>query len=347
MQVTVPPQVLKRDAARFNAPPVRPSASTAPKLEQRLRDQIRYEGKSHNTADVYWHWSRQFILWAEKRHPQDLGQAEVEGFLNWLVNARRCSGSTHKQALHALLFLYRRVLGLDVPWLDNLTRPKPSKRLPVVLTEDEVRRLWPHLQGTNGLVLKLLYGTGMRVMEGLRLRVHDLDVDARTITIREGKGSKDRTTMVPESLVQPLREHLVQRAITHANDLATGHADVELPNAIDRKYPHAARQLGWQWVFATPTYNRSPEGIIRRHHVHDSCIQKAMKAAVRAAGISKPATPHTLRHSFATHLLRSGTDIRTLQELLGHANVETTMIYTHVLNRGGRGVCSPADRISA
>lgn len=345
MQVVVPTHIAIRQPARFNQA-VQPAASTAPKLEQRLRDQIRYEGKSHNTADVYWHWSRQFILWSGKRHPQDMGQPEVEQFLNWLVNTRDCSQQTHNQALHALRFLYRRVLGLDLPWLDLITKPKITKRLPVVLTEAEVRRLWPHLRGVNGLVLKLLYGTGMRVMEALRLRVQDVDLDAGEITIRQGKGDKDRKTMVPASLREALREHLVQRAILHAEDLATGHADVELPNAIHRKYPQAGLRLGWQWVFATPTYNKSREGIIRRHHVHDSCIQKHMKAAVAAAGISKPATPHTLRHSFATHLLRSGSDIRTVQELLGHANVETTMIYTHVLNRGGRGVVSPADAMA-
>lgn len=344
MQAVVTQQQPQRQQARHNQA-VRACASTAQRLEQRFRDQIRLEGKSDNTADAYWHWCRQFILWSGKRHPQDMGQAEVEAFLNWLVNERDCSESTHGQALHGLRFLYRRVLGIDLPWLQDLTQPKKSRRLPVVLTETEIQRLLPHLRGVNGLVLKLLYGTGMRVMEGLRLRVHDIDLEAGEITVREGKGGKDRKTMLPESLKAELRQHLVQRAILHAEDLATGHADVELPNAIHRKYPHAARQLGWQWVFATPTYNKSREGIIRRHHVHDSCIQKSMKAAVRAAGISKPATPHTLRHSFATHLLRSRTDIRTIQELLGHANVETTMIYTHVLNRGGRGVVSPLDAL--
>lgn len=344
MQAVVAQQNPQRQQARHNQA-ARPCASTAAKLEQRLRDQIRYEGKSDSTADSYWHWCRQYILWSGKRHPQEMGQVEVEAFLNWLVNTRDCSESTHCQALHGLRYLYRRVLGIDLPWLHELTQPKKSRRLPVVLTESEIQRLLPHLRGVNGLVLKLLYGTGMRVMEGLRLRVHDIDLEAGEITVREGKGGKDRKTMVPASLKAELQQHLVQRTITHAEDLATGHADVELPNAIHRKYPHAARQIGWQWVFATPTYNRSREGIIRRHHVHDSCVQKAMKAAVRAAGISKPATPHTLRHSFATHLLRGRTDIRTIQELLGHANVETTMIYTHVLNRGGRGVVSPLDAL--
>lgn len=345
MQTLVTPHVRSQHPAAVKQY-VAACASTAPKLEQRLRDQIRFEGKSESTADAYWHWCKSFILWSGKRHPADMGHSDVEAFLNWLVNARNCSESTHSQALHGLRFMYQRVLGVELPWLDHLTRPKPSKRLPVVLTEHEVARLWPHVQGVNGLVLKLLYGTGMRVMEALRLRVQDLDINALEITIRQGKGNKDRKTMVPEALVAPLRQHLVQRLHMHTEDLCTGRADVELPDAIDRKYPSACRQFGWQWVFCTPTYNKSREGIVRRHHVHDSCIQKHMKAAVRAAGISKPASPHTLRHSFATHLLRSGYDIRTVQELLGHTNVETTQIYTHVLNRPGRGVVSPLDAMS-
>lgn len=344
MQVLVRPSDNRIQPARHN-PPVRACASTAPKLEQRLRDQIRYEGKSYRTADAYWHWCKAFIIWSGRRHPEQLGQADVEAFLNWLVNGRDCSESTHSQALHALRFMYRRVLGIDLAWLQDLVAPKRPRRLPVVLTEAEVQRLLPHLRDVNGLVLKLLYGTGMRLMEGLRLRMQDIDLDAGEITIRDGKGGKDRKTMVPAALKGELHAQMVRRSALHADDLITGHADVELPNAIHRKYPHAGRQIGWQWVFCTPTYNRSREGILRRHHLDDSRIQKAMKAAVRAAGICKPATPHTLRHSFATHLLRGGADIRTIQELLGHSSVETTMIYTHVLNRGGRGVLSPLDQL--
>lgn len=346
MQPTVTQRVLAPNPARYNVAPVPPAASSAPKLEQRLREQVRLEGKAKNTADAYWHWCKRFILWSGKRHPADMAASDVEAFLNWLVNQQQCSASTHTQALNGLRFLYLRVLGLDLPYLTDVSRPKRTRRLPVVLTEDEVRRLWPHLRGTNGLVLKLLYGTGMRVMEGLRLRVHDLDLSAGTITVREGKGNKDRITMVPHNLRQELEQHLAERATWHAHDLATGHADVELPGALLRKYPMAPRQMGWQWLFATAKYNNGPDGEIRRHHIHDSCIQKAMRAACRAAGITKPATPHTLRHSFATHLLRSGYDIRTVQELLGHANVETTMVYTHVLNRGGRGVVSPLDALA-
>ena len=275
----------------------------------------------------------------------EMGQRDVEAFLNWLVTTRNCSQSTHSQALHALLYLYRRVLGQDLPWLEDLTPPKRPKRLPVVLTEAEVQQLLPRFHGTPGLVLKLIYGAGLRIMEGLRLRVHDLDLEYMQITLREGKGGKDRKALVPQALRADLANQLASRKSLHDADLIAGRADVELPDALRRKYPHASRQLGWQWLFPTPTYNRSPEGIIRRHHVHESCLQKQMKSAVRAAGISKPATPHTLRHSFATHLLLRGYDIRTIQELLGHRDVSTTMIYTHVLNRCGRGVVSPIDTL--
>jgi len=344
MQALVPPHLARPQAARLN-PPVRACASTAPKLEQQLFDQIRMEGKSRHTAEAYWHWCKAFILWSGKRHPRDMGQAEVEAFLNHLVNSKGCAAGTHAQAQHALRFMYRRVLGLDLPWLNLLVLPKRSHRLPVVLAEAEVQRLWPHLRGDKGLVLKLLYGTGMRIMEGLRLRVHDVDLHARSITIRRGKGDKDRVVMIPDSLFDELSRQLDARAELHAQDLMAGRADVELPDAIRTKYPHASVQKGWQWVFCTPTYNRSPEGIIRRHHLDPSCVQKHMKASVRAAHITKPATPHTMRHSFATHLLRAGNDIRTVQELLGHADVSTTMIYTHVLGLVGRGVVSPADRL--
>lgn len=324
-------------------PAVRSAASTAPRLRDRMREQIRLEGKSPRTFDVYWHWCKGFIRFHGLQHPSELGAADVEAYLNHLVNSRNLSKSTHGQALHGLLYLYRRVLGIDLPWLHELRAPKPSKRLPVVLSQAEVRRLWPNLVGTNGLVLKLMYGTGLRVNEALRLRVHDVDFDTGEITVRAGKGDKDRKTMLPAALVPAMRAHLAQRTEWHAHDLATGHADVELPDAIYRKYPQAGLRIGWQWFFATAAYNNGPAGEIRRHHIHDSCIQKAMRAAARAAGISKPATPHTMRHSFATHLLRTGYDIRTVQELLGHANVETTEIYTHVLNRPGRGVVSPLD----
>lgn len=333
-----------RIAATANQQP-RQSGSTATRLKDRMRETMRTAGLSPRTFEAYWHWVAKYIRWSGLRHPQDMASADVEQYLNWLANAQQVSLSTQRQALHALLYLYRRVLGLDVPWLNNLTRAKPSQRLPVVLTTGEIARLWPHVHGQQGMALKLLYGSGMRLMECLRLRVQDLDLDRQQITIREGKGNKDRVTMLPQALAQPLRDLLVTRAQWHANDLVTGHADVHLPNALHRKYPQAARAWGWQYVFATETYGTDPEtGAVRRHHIHESGVQKHMQAAVRAAGIAKRATPHTLRHSFATHLLQSGTDIRTIQELLGHSHVETTMIYTHVLNRGGRGVISPLDQ---
>ena len=344
MQVLVTPQIARPQAALRNRA-VRPAASTAPKLKERMRDQCRLEGKSPRTFEAYWHWSASFIRWAGLKHPQDMGQPEAEAFLNHLVNHRGLAKSTHSQAVHALRFLYRRVLGIDMPWPDALVTPHKSRHLPVVLTEDETRRLLGHTRDTNGLILHLLYGTGMRLLECLRVRVQDVDLGAGIITIRGGKGDKDRVTMVPQTLLQPLQQHLAIRSRWHADDLIKGMADVELPGAIRQKYPHAGRQIGWQWFFATAIYNRAPEGGMRRHHVHESCIQKAMKAARLAAGISKHATPHTLRHSFATHLLVRGYDIRTIQELLGHADVSTTMIYTHVLNRGGRGVQSPLDNL--
>ena len=324
----------------------RPAASTAPRLKDRMQQQIRLEGKSRRTFQAYWHWTAAFIRWSGLRHPQDMGAADLQQFLNWLVNARQCSESTHSQALNALLYLYRHVMGINLPWLDSLTKPQRSRRLPVVLTEDEVARVLRNTRGTTGLVLQLMYGSGLRLMEALRLRVQDLDLERRELVVREGKGNKDRVSVVPAGLVQPLRDLLVQRAQWHADDLATGHADVELPNAIRRKYPSAARSMGWQWVFATAGYGIDPEsGVRRRHHLHDTTAQKAMRAACQAAGIHKSATTPTLRHASATQLLRAGYDIRTVQELLGHASVDTTQIYTHWRRRNADGMCSSYYRI--
>jgi integron integrase len=287
------------------------------------------------------------VLWSGKRHPKDMGQAEVGKFLTWLASDQKVSASTQRQALAAVLFLYQKVLGLEIGWIDNVVRAKQSQRLPVVMSVEETRTLLAHTSGTPGLFLRLLYGTGLRLMEGLNLRVKDLDLDQRQIIVRSGKGDKDRVTMLPASLVQPLRELLTQRRAWHDKDLSTGHASVDLPHALARKYPHARREWAWQYVFATPGYHVNPEtGEERRHHLFDWTIQRAMKEAIRAAGISKPATPHTLRHCFATHLLQAGTDIRTIQELLGHSDVETTMIYTHVVGQtAGRGAVSPLDRL--
>lgn len=324
-------------------------ASQQPKLLDRMRAAIRVKHYSLSTERTYIHWVRRFIYFHQKRHPTDMGAAEVEGFLSALATELNVSASTQNQAMHALLFLYREVLGIKLPWLDGITRAKIAKRLPVVLTIAETQALLRWLPNdTNGLIVRLLYGTGMRILECLRLRIKDIDLARSEIIIREGKGNKDRVTMLPASLTPVLRDHIATRRSLHDVDLSTGHADVELPDAIERKYPRAGQEWAWQYLFAAPGYSTDPRtGVVRRHHWGERNIQRAVKSAARAAGISKLAHPHTLRHSFATHLLESGHDIRTVQELLGHSDVKTTMIYTHVLNRGGRGVVSPLDRITA
>lgn len=317
-----------------------------PRLMDRVRERIRTLHYSYRTEQAYTHWVKRFIFFHGKRHPQEMGAAEVEAFLSHLATQREVSASTQNQAMHAVLFLYKQVLGVDLPWLNSITRAKPSKYLPVVLTQVETQRLLAQTRGMPGLIVRLLYGTGMRLLEGLRLRVKDIDFERGQITIRAGKGDKDRVTMLPASLASDLRRHLAERRKMHDLDLAKGMADVEMPFAIARKYPNASKEWGWQYVFAAADYSTDPRtGVIRRHHLHEKTIQRHVKEAVARAGINKPAHPHTLRHSFATHLLEAGYDIRTVQELLGHADVSTTMIYTHVLNRGGHGVLSPLDRI--
>lgn len=320
-----------------------------PKLLDQVRAMIRAKHYSLRTEEAYVHWAKRFILFHGKRHPLDMGPAEITAFLSHLAMVDTVSASTQTQALSALLFLYRHVLDQEVPWMDGIVRAKAGKRLPTVLSQAETAALLRHLPNdTNGLVIQLLYGTGMRLLEGLRLRVKDLDIPGRCITICQGKGDKDRVTMLPERLIPGLREHLAVRRRWHDTDLATGRADVELPDALRRKYPNAPKEWAWQYVFAAPGYSIDPRsGIERRHHWGERNIQRAVKAAARAAGLFKPVHPHTLRHSFATHLLEMGHDIRTIQELLGHSDVQTTMIYTHVLNRGGRGVASPLDRVPA
>ena len=288
---------------------------------------------------------RRFVVFHGRRHPAEMGAAEVEAFLTHLAVEGGVAASTQNQAKSALLFLYKEVLGVELPWLDGVASAKAPKRLPVVLTRDEVRAALDRTEGTPGLMLRLIYGTGVRVMECLRLRMKDVDFARREIVVREGKGFKDRVTMLPESLVAPLREHLVRVRALHERDLREGGGEVYLPYALARKYPAAGREWAWQYVFPSARLSVDPRsGAVRRHHADEKSVQRALRQAVRDAGIHKPASPHTLRHSFATHLLEGGQDIRTVQELLGHKDVSTTMIYTHVLNRGARGVVSPLDR---
>jgi integron integrase len=318
----------------------------SPRLLDQVRGKIRFKHYSLRTEQAYLDWIKRFIRHYGKRHPRDMGAAEVEAFLTHLAVAGRVAASTQNQAKSALLFLYRDVLEVDLPWLDNVLPAKTPKRLPVVLTRDEVQALLGRMRGTHWLVASLLYGTGMRIMECLRLRVKDVDFARGEFLIRDGKGFKDRVTMLPETLAIPLRDHLARVRALHERDLAGGRGEAGLPYALDRKYPGAGREWGWQYVFPAGSLSVDPRsGVERRHHLLDHGIQRAMKQAVRDAGLAKPATPHTLRHSFATHLLEGGYDIRTVQELLGHSDVSTTMIYTHVLNRGGRGVVSPIDRL--
>jgi integron integrase len=318
-----------------------------PRLLDQLRDRIRLKHYSIRTEHCYVDWSRRFILFHNKRHPATIGHTEIETFLTHLAVVGRVSASTQNQAKSALLFLYKEVLEIDLPWLDKIESAKTPARLPVVLTESEVRAVLARLDGSVGLMLHLIYGTGMRIMECMRLRVKDVDFTRAEILLREGKGFKDRVTMLPRSLVVPLQAHLERVRTLHIADLSEGFGAVYLPFALDRKYPNAAREWCWQYVFPSKKRSIDPRsGIVRRHHADEKCVQRAMRQAVRDAGIAKPATPHTLRHSFATHLLQSGYDIRTVQELLGHKDVQTTMIYTHVLNRGGRGVASPLDVIT-
>jgi len=319
-----------------------------PRLLEQLRHAIRYKHYSYRTEQAYVHWVRRFILFSGKRHPATLGEVEVTRFLNHLAVDRQVAAATQNQALSALLFLYREVLKSDLPWLDGLTRPKKPVRLPVVLTEQEVKALLAELSGVHWLVAGLLYGAGLRVLEALRLRVKDVDFDYRQVLVRDGKGAKDRVTMLPDGLVEPLRNYLPRVKRLHERDLGEGFGEVALPYALARKYPNAGREWAWQYVF--PSGNRSVDpltGVIRRHHLDPQTIQRSIRKAARMASIDKPASCHTLRHSFATHLLRGGYDIRTVQELLGHSDVSTTMVYTHVLNRGGRGVRSPLDLVAS
>jgi integron integrase len=314
---------------------------TSPFLEQ-VRTAIRVKHYSIRTEQAYVEWIRRFILYHGKRHPAELGETEVSGFLSYLAVNRNVAASTQNQALNALVFLYRNVLGRPLGDTIDGVRARKPKRLPVVLTQEEIRQLLRHLDGHHWLPACLLYGSGLRLMECLRLRVKDLDFGHRAIVVRHGKGGKDRVVTLPDELIQPLQRHLEAVRNIHAKDLQDGFGQVYLPHALARKYPHAASEWSWQYVFPASKRSIDPRsGVERRHHLDESSLQKAVKAAVRKAGIHKPASCHSLRHSFATHLLERGMDIRTVQEQMGHQDVRTTQIYTHVLQRGGNAVVSP------
>lgn len=320
--------------------------NTSPKLLDRVRERIRVKHYSIRTERQYTQWIKRYILFHGKQHPQDLGASHLEAFLTHLATEENVAASTQNQALAALLFLYREVLSMDLPWLENVTRAKKAQRLPVVLARHEVQRVLSHMDGVYSLMAKLLYGTGMRLMECVRLRVKDVDFSRKEIIIREGKGNKDRVTVLPEQLIPLLKSHLTMRHAQYLSDKAQERAAVYLPQALDKKYINAASEWAWQYVFASKSLSIDPRsGEERRHHVDEKLLQRAVRRAAQQAGIVKPTTPHTFRHSFATHLLEAGYDIRTIQNLLGHADVSTTMIYTHVLNRGGQGVRSPLDSL--
>jgi integron integrase len=320
-------------------------SSQPPKLLDQVVSRLRVKHYSLRTEKTYVDWIKRFIWFHSKRHPQEMGAAEVEAFLSHLAVERNVSASTQNQAKSALLFLYKEVLQTELPWLDNVTQAKVPKRLPVVMTRAEVQSVLARMDGSVWLISSLLYGSGLRIMECLRLRVKDVDLVRGEILVREGKGFKDRVTMLPVSLVQALKQHLERVKVLHEEDLAKGYGEVFMPMALDKKYPAAGKSWGWQYIFPSIKLSVDPRsGVVRRHHADEKAIQRNMKKAVTAAGITKLATPHTFRHSFATHLLEGGYDIRTVQELLGHSDVSTTMIYTHVLNKGGKGVMSPLDR---
>ncbi|HEV8675927.1 MAG TPA: integron integrase [Methylomirabilota bacterium] len=335
------------DAPLFVVRETTPTAPPKPRLLDRVRAALRARHYSRRTEEAYVAWIKRYILFFHaKRHPAEMGAHDATRFLSSLAVEGRVAASTQNQALSALLFLYRDVLEVDLPWLDGIVRAKRPHRLPIILTRDEVRAVLQQLDGVPRLMACLLYGAGLRVLECCRLRVQDVDFAANQLVVRAGKGDKDRVTMLPAIVKADLAAHVEAVRTQHQQDLAAGAGWVELPSALLRKYPNAGREWAWQWVFpATRMYRDRLTAQLRRHHLHESVLQRAVKAAVWRAGITKRGSPHTLRHSFATHLLEDGHDIRTVQELLGHRDVSTTMIYTHVLNRGPAAVRSPADRM--
>ena len=300
---------------------------------------------SLRTDQTYVYWIRWFIRYSGLRHPKDMGRPEVEAFLSMPATEHKVAASTHRQALSALLYLYKEVLAQELPWLQEIGRPTTAKRIPSVLTREEVQRMLALTPSVEGLLARLLYGTGLRLTEGLSLRVKDLDFDRHAIVVRSGKGDKDRVVMLPRSLVPALHAQLARTKVLWTRDRAVGVNGVYLPHALERKYPRAGESWAWHWVFPSPTLSVDPQtGVERRHHLFPERLSKRLKQACREAGLAKPVSVHTLRHSFATHLLEAGYDIRTVQELLGHKDVATTQIYTHVLNRGAGAVLSPLDR---
>jgi integron integrase len=314
------------------------------KLLDQVREVLRVKHYAIRTEEVYVHWIKRYIFFHHKRHPREMGAAEVQAFLSDLAVNQKVSASTQNQALNALVFLYDQVLHMELEWMDGLVRARRTARLPVVMAREEVRRVIAAMAGTHQLLAKLLYGTGLRLMECLRLRVKDIDFERNQIIVRNGKGDKDRVTMLPEAIKPALQEHLARVKILHEKDLADGFGEVYLPDALERKYPKAAREWGWQWAFPSGRISEDPRsGKKRRHHLHELILQRAVRQAVQLARLSKPISCHTFRHSFATHLLEAGYDIRTVQELLGHAHVSTTQIYTHVLQKPGLGITSPLD----
>lgn len=323
------------------------SANRAPRLIETLVQRLRYMHYSLRTEQAYVYWVKGFVRWSGMRHPREMGVAEVQGYLSMLANDRHVSASTHRQALSALLFLYREVLDVAMPWMQELGRPVPKKRLPVVLTQGEVQAVLSRMSGVSGLLGHLLYGTGMRLLEGVRLRVKDVDFARQIIVVRDGKGGKDRVVMLPRALEQALRAQFEVARQYWLSDRSHERGGVYLPHALAAKYVRAAQSWTWFWVFPSSVVTTDPRDvqIKRRHHVHEKRLQRDLKRAVDASGIAKPATVHTLRHSFATHLLQTGTDIRTVQQLLGHADVSTTMIYTHVLKSAAAGTASPLDAL--
>ena len=318
-----------------------------PKLLDQVRNTLRTKHYSIKTEKAYVHWIRRFILFHNKRHPKEMGEREINQFLTHLAVKEKVAASTQNQALCAIVFLYKQVLKIDLGDFGDITWAKKTAKLPVVFTREEVTKVLNQLSGTNLIMAMLLYGSGMRLSECLQLRVKDIDFQYKQITVRSAKGEKDRVTLLPEYVIEPLKKHLNYVKILHEKDLKDGFGTVYLPYALERKYPNAGREFGWKFVFPATQISKDPRtGIQRRHHIHESVLQKAVKKAIRQAGIFKHASCHTFRHSFATHLLESGYDIRTVQELLGHQDLNTTMIYTHVLNKGAFGVKSPADLIN-